>query len=131
MVIVAGSGMATGGRVLHHLKFRLPDHRNTVLLSGYQAAGTRGRSLQEGAREIKIHGQMVPVHAHVETVDGLSAHADQSEILRWLRGFKRPPRHTYVVHGETGPAATLAAVIQRELGWNASVAPDAMTVPLP
>ena len=130
MVIIAGSGMATGGRVLHHLKYRLSDHRTTVLLAGYQAAGTRGRALQQGAREIKIHGQMVEVRAHVETIDGLSAHADQGEILRWLRGFQRPPRHTYVVHGEGGPAGVLASVIERELGWRASVAADGATVPL-
>jgi metallo-beta-lactamase family protein len=130
MVIIAGSGMATGGRVVHHLKYRLPDHRNTVLLTGYQAAGTRGRTLQDGARDIKIHGEMVPVKARVETVDGLSAHADQSEILRWLRGFRRPPAQTYLVHGESGPAATLAAVIERELGWRVSVAADGATVSL-
>ena len=130
MVIIAGSGMATGGRVLHHLKYRLPEHRNTVLLAGYQAAGTRGRSLQEGAREIRIHGQMVPVRARVETVEGLSAHADQSEILRWLRGFDRPPRHTYLVHGEARPAEALESAIRRELGWNVTVAQEG-TVRLP
>jgi len=131
MVIIAGSGMATGGRVLHHLKRRLPDHRNTVLLVGYQAAGTRGRSLQEGARFIRIHGEDVPVRAHVETVDGLSAHADQAELLRWMQGFARPPRQTYVVHGEPGPAQALAAAIRERLGWKADVAEDGATVDLP
>ena len=120
--------MATGGRVLHHLKYRLPDHRNTVLLAGFQAAGTRGRALQEGARTIKIHGELVDVRAQVATIDGLSAHADQSEILRWLRGFTHAPRQTYVVHGEPRPAHTLAATIERELGWRASVAVDGATV---
>jgi metallo-beta-lactamase family protein len=131
LVIIAGSGMATGGRVLHHLKRRLPDHRNTVLLVGYQAAGTRGRSLQEGARFLRIHGEDVPVRAHVETVDGLSAHADQQELLRWMRGFTRPPRQTWVVHGEPGPAQALAAAIREQLGWSADVAEDGATVDFP
>ncbi|WP_224242810.1 MBL fold metallo-hydrolase RNA specificity domain-containing protein [Hyalangium gracile] len=130
MVIIAGSGMATGGRVLHHLKWRLPDHRNTVLLVGYQAEGTRGRSLQEGARSLRIHGEDIPVRAHVETVDGLSAHADQSALLRWMRGFTRPPRQTYVVHGEPGPAQALAVAIREQLGWKADVAEDGATVEL-
>jgi len=131
MVIIAGSGMATGGRVLHHLKRRLPDHRNTVLLVGYQAAGTRGHSLQEGARFIRIHGEDVPVRAHVETLDGLSAHADQTELLRWMRGFARPPKQTYVVHGEPGPAQALAAAIREFLGWKVEVAADGAMVDLP
>jgi metallo-beta-lactamase family protein len=130
MVIIAGSGMATGGRVLHHLKQRLPDHRNTVLLVGYQAAGTRGRALQEGASAVRIHGQDVPVRARVETVDGLSAHADQGELLRWMRGFRRPPKQTYVVHGEPGPSQALAAAIRAQLGWNADVAQESATIPL-
>ncbi|MBL9100941.1 MAG: MBL fold metallo-hydrolase [Myxococcales bacterium] len=130
MVIIAGSGMATGGRVLHHLKQRLPDHRTTVLLAGYQAAGTRGRSLQDGAATLRIHGQDIPVRARVETIHGLSAHADRQELLRWLRGFKRAPRQTYVVHGEPPAAEALAATIRAELGWAASVAVDGATVPL-
>ena len=130
MVIIAGSGMATGGRVLHHLKHRLPDHRNTVLLTGYQAVGTRGRALQEGARELRIHGEMVPVRAQVATIDGLSAHADQGEILRWLSGFEKPPRQTWLVHGEDHSAQALAAVIREKLKWQVSVAVDQATVPL-
>ncbi len=130
MVIIAGSGMATGGRVLYHLKQRLPDYRNTVLLVGYQAEGTRGRALLDGAATIKIHGRFLPVKAHVANIDGLSAHADQSEILRWLGGFVRAPRLTYVVHGEAGSAAALAAAIRERLGWHAEVAADGATVPL-
>jgi metallo-beta-lactamase family protein len=130
LVIIAGSGMATGGRVLHHLKHRLPDHRNTVLLVGYQAEGTRGRALQEGAKFIKIHGETVPVRARVETIDGLSAHADRNEILRWLRGFRRPPARTYVVHAESSAATALARTIERDLGWPAAVAADGETVPV-
>jgi metallo-beta-lactamase family protein len=131
LVIIAGSGMATGGRVLHHLKRRLPDHRNTVLLVGYQAEGTRGRALQDGAPAIKIHGEMIPVRARVATVDGLSAHADRNEILRWLRGFRRPPAQTYVVHAEARAADALAATIHAELGWSVGVARDGEAVPIP
>jgi metallo-beta-lactamase family protein len=130
LVIIAGSGMATGGRVLHHLKRRLPDHRNTVLLVGYQAAGTRGRALQDGARAVKIHGEMIPVKARVETINGLSAHADRREILRWMRGFKSPPRQTYVVHAEDHAASALAELVHRELGWPVAVARDGEVVPL-
>lgn len=130
LVIIAGSGMATGGRVLHHLKHRLPDHRSTVLLTGFQAMGTRGRALQEGARTVRIHGEDVPVRAQVATVDGLSAHADQRELRRWLGGFRRPPSRTWVVHGEPRASAALADLIQRELGWRAEVAEDGATVPL-
>jgi metallo-beta-lactamase family protein len=130
MIIVAGSGMATGGRILHHLKHRLPDHRNTILLTGFQAAGTRGRALAEGAREIKIHGELVPVRAEVATLSGLSAHADRADLLRWLRGFRRPPRRTFVVHGEPGASAALAATIREELGWRADAAQDGASVSL-
>lgn len=130
VVFIAGSGMAAGGRVLHHLKFRLPDHRNTVLLTGFQAAGTRGRALLEGARTVRIHGEDIPVRARVEVINGLSAHADQNELLRWLGGFERPPLHTYLVHGEPEASRTLAGVIERELGWDVSIAVDGATVPL-
>jgi metallo-beta-lactamase family protein len=129
-IIIAGSGMVSGGRVMHHLKERLPDERTTVLLSGYQAAGTRGRLLQEGASTLRIHGQDVPVRARVETITGLSAHADQPEILRWLRGFRRPPRQTWVVHGEPPAAGALARVITRELGWKADVATESLVAEL-
>jgi metallo-beta-lactamase family protein len=130
MVIVAGSGMATGGRVLHHLERLLPDERTTVLLAGFQAAGTRGRSLQEGARALRMHGRDVPVRARVEMLDGLSAHADREEILRWLSGFTQPPRQTHVVHGEDAAAESLAFAIRERLGWRASVAQDGARVPL-
>lgn len=116
-IVISASGMATGGRVLHHLKAALPDRRNTVLFVGFQAEGTRGRQLTDGARETKIHGALIPVAATVERLDSMSAHADQREILRWLHGFTRPPRMTYLVHGEPGPMATLKQVIEAELGW--------------
>jgi metallo-beta-lactamase family protein len=115
-VVVAASGMATGGRVLHHLARVLPDARNTVLFVGYQAAGTRGRSLVEGAPSVKIHGQQVPVSARIERIDAMSAHADSAEILRWLRGFASPPAATYIVHGEPPAMDALQAAVARELG---------------
>lgn len=130
LAIISASGMATGGRILHHLKLRLPDPRTTVLLVGFQSIGTRGRALQEGARRVRIHGQDVPVRARVETLDGLSAHADREEILRWLSGFRRPPTQTYIVHGEPQPAQSLADALQTRLRWEAKVARDGETVPL-
>jgi metallo-beta-lactamase family protein len=120
-VIISASGMATGGRVLHHLIAFAPDHRNTVLLSGFQAAGTRGRRLLQGEREIKIFGQWVPVQAEVVELPMLSAHADADEILRWLSGFRRPPRRVFVVHGEPEASDALRVRIARELGWDACV----------
>jgi metallo-beta-lactamase family protein len=130
MIIIAASGMATGGRILHHLKMRLSDERTTVLLPGFQAEGTRGRKLQEGEREVRIHGQDVPVCATIEVLHGLSAHADRDEILRWLGGFTRAPRQTYVVHGEPPAARGLAEAIHTRLGWKVTVAADGATVPL-
>lgn len=116
-IIISSSGMATSGRILHHLKFRLPDPRNSVLLVGYQAVGTRGQRLLNGEREIKIHGEWVPVRATVRNIPGLSAHADYREILTWLGHFKSPPRMTFIVHGEAEAGAALAEHIQKELGW--------------
>jgi metallo-beta-lactamase family protein len=128
VVIIAGSGMATGGRVLHHLQRGLPDPRNTVLLVGYQAVGTRGRSLHDGAPTIRMYGQDVPVRARVVAVDGLSAHADRSDLLRWLDGFAAPPAATWVVHGEPPAAAALANAIAQRPGWRVAVAEDGATV---
>jgi metallo-beta-lactamase family protein len=129
-IIVAGSGMATGGRILHHLKRRLPEVSTTVLFVGYQAAGTRGRLLRDGAPQIKMLGEVVPVRAAITASDTYSAHADRDEILRWLRGFTRPPGMTWVVHGEPPAAQALRAVIERELGWRAGVAEDGARVPV-
>lgn len=130
VIIISASGMATGGRVLHHMKRRLPERRTTVVLVGFQAAGTRGRRLQEGAREIRIHGQEWPVRATVETLNGLSAHADQSELLRWLKAFDRAPKGIYLVHGEPEGAKALAAEIEEQLGWKARPARDGENVPI-
>jgi metallo-beta-lactamase family protein len=129
MVVIAGSGMVTGGRVLHHLERRLGDPRNTVLLAGYQGAGTRGRRLQDGSETVRIYGRDLPVRARVVTVDGLSAHADRDDLLAWLSGFSPPPAHTYVVHAEAAGANALVAALEGR-GWSASVAVDGATVPL-
>lgn len=116
-IVISSSGMATGGRVLHHLSRALPDPRNTVLFAGFQSPGTRGRSLVDGASFVRIHGQEVPVGARVENLESLSAHADAGEVLRWLRGFKAPPALTCLVHGEPVAMDALKARIERELGW--------------
>jgi metallo-beta-lactamase family protein len=119
-LIVSASGMATGGRVLHHLRHLLPDHRNTVLIVGFAAEGTRARDLANGARVIKIHGEYVPVRAEVVEVDAFSAHADADDVLAWLAGAPQPAV-AYVVHGEPSAAAALRDRIDRELGWTAVV----------
>lgn len=121
-ILLSASGMATGGRILHHLRRRLPDPKTTVLFVGFQADGTRGRALQDGKKEIKMFGEMIPVKAKIKTIDGFSAHADQSEILRWLGNFEKAPRKTYVVHGEPGASAVLADLIKDKLNWNVAVA---------
>jgi metallo-beta-lactamase family protein len=118
-IVISSSGMATGGRVLHHLDAALPDSRNTVLFVGFQAAGTRGRTLVDGARQVKIHGRFVNVLARIERLDSMSAHADAGEILRWLRTFQAPPDITYLVHGEPHAQDVLKGRIESELGWKA------------
>jgi metallo-beta-lactamase family protein len=122
-VILSASGMATGGRVLHHLRKFAPDPRNTILFTGFQAAGTRGAAMVAGERTIKMHGEYVPVRAEVENLAMLSAHADADEIMRWLRNFSHPPRMTFVTHGEPTAADTLRRRIQDERGWRATT-PD-------
>jgi metallo-beta-lactamase family protein len=120
-IIISASGMATGGRVLHHLKRYAPDPRNTILFSGFQAAGTRGAAMLGGAESVKIHGEYVPVRAEVADLPMLSAHADAEEILRWLRGFEQAPRMTYITHGEPTASDVLRRRIQDELGWTCKV----------
>jgi len=119
-ILISASGMATGGRILHHLARRLPDERTTVLLVGFQAQGTRGWRLQNAAETLRIHGEEVPVRAHVASVTGFSAHADEAELCRWLSGLPSPPRLTFLVHGE---ATALEAARQRmeKLGWRSEV----------
>lgn len=121
-IVISSSGMATGGRVLHHLAATLPRPENTVLFVGFQSAGTRGRLLLDGARTVRIHGRDVPVAARIARLDSMSAHADADEIMRWLRGFRRPPSATYIVHGEPAGSEALQRRISGELGWNAAIA---------
>jgi metallo-beta-lactamase family protein len=128
-IIVSASGMATGGRVVHHLKHRLPDPSAMVLLVGFQAVGTRGRSLLEGARQLRMHGRTVPVRAEVVGVDGFSVHADADGLLAWLASAPAP-RVVYVVHGEPTASQALAERIGSDLGWDAAVAGDGQTVDL-
>ena len=116
-IIISSSGMAAGGRVLHYLKAALPNPKHTVLFVGYQAAGTRGRQLLEGAGTVKIHGHLVPVAARIARIDSMSAHADADEIMRWLRQFTSPPSMTYIVHGEPAAQAALESRIAQELTW--------------
>jgi len=130
-VIIASSGMATGGRVVHHLFAGLPDPRNTVLFVGFQAAGTRGRQLVDGAQHVKMFGQHVPVKARIERIDGMSAHADAAEIVRWLRTFPRAPKTTYLVHGEIIAQEALKLRITKELGWNVEIPAHGQKVDLP
>ncbi len=120
-VIISASGMATGGRVLHHLKHYIDDRRNTVILPGFQAAGTRGDKLARGETEIKIHGQWIPVRAQIVQMHSMSAHADYGEILTWLENFTSPPRKTFIVHGEPTAAQSLKVKIQDKFDWNVTV----------
>lgn len=117
-VIISASGMATGGRILHHLKHYAGDRRNTILLTGFQAEGTRGAQLEHGAKELKFHGRMYPINARVEKIDGMSAHADYSEMLSWLRHFTRPPKKVFITHGEPAAAQSLKLKIEEAFGWN-------------
>ncbi len=130
-IVIASSGMATGGRVVHHLFAGLPDARNTVLFVGFQAAGTRGRMLIEGARYIRMFGQEIPVKANIAKLNGMSAHADSGEILRWLRTFPAPPKKTYLVHGEIEPQEALKASIEKELGWQVEIPVQGQKVEVP
>jgi metallo-beta-lactamase family protein len=120
-IIISASGMATGGRILHHLDRRLPDSRSAVLLVGFQAEGTNGRALQDGAQYLRLFGQEVPVRAEIVTLDQLSAHAGRNELLRWLSGFSAPPRQTFMVHGEPNALDALRAGIVTRFHWPVTV----------
>lgn len=122
-VVISASGMATGGRIMHHLRKRLPDERNTVIFVGYQSEGTRGRRLLDGEPEIKIFGEFVPVKAKIERLENLSAHADSKEILKWLGGFRRAPKTIFLVHGEPKAQEALKQKIVEKLGWHVEI-PD-------
>jgi metallo-beta-lactamase family protein len=120
-VIIAGSGMCTGGRIKHHLAHNIGRSENTILFVGYQAAGTLGRVIQNGAPEIRIHGQTHAVRARIERIDGFSAHADRDELFRWISALRRPPRRVFVVHGEPDAANAFAARLRADLSWPVSV----------
>ncbi|NOZ49801.1 MAG: MBL fold metallo-hydrolase [Chloroflexi bacterium] len=120
-IVLSASGMCTGGRILHHLKWRLPDKRNIVLFVGYQAEGSRGRLLLEGAETIKIHGEHIPVRAQIARADALSGHADENELLRWLTTFQRPPTRTFIVHGEMTSSQALQRTIHQRLQWKTTI----------
>jgi len=121
MIILSASGMATGGRVLHHLALYAGNHRNMIILTGFQAPGTRGATLASGAKTVRIHGREVEINAEVVQLQSASAHADANQILTWLRTMPKAPDQVYVVHGEPGPADLLRQRIQHELGWRATV----------
>ncbi|HTN42667.1 MAG TPA: MBL fold metallo-hydrolase [Nitrospiria bacterium] len=123
MIVISASGMATGGRVLHHIKAFAPDPRNTILFVGYQAGGTRGEAMTHGAPSVKIHGEYIPVRAEVVALEGLSAHADYAEIMDWLGHFDEPPAKTFITHGEPPAADALRHRIEEQRGWRCRV-PD-------
>lgn len=123
IIIISASGMATGGRILHHLKVFAPEPRNTILFTGYQAGGTRGARMINGETEIKIHGQNIPVRARIEMISNTSAHADYQEIIQWLEHFERPPKKVFITHGEAAAAASLKEKIEKRFGWSCFV-PD-------
>lgn len=120
-IIISASGMATGGRVLHHLKRYAPEQKNTIIFAGFQAPGTRGATMIGGAASIRIHGEDIPVRAEIQNLPMLSAHADADEIVRWCRGFAPAPRITFVTHGEPRPAEALSRRLEQELGWRCRV----------
>lgn len=120
-IVISASGMATGGRILHHLKVFAPDPRNTIMVTGYQVPGTRGAAIAAGQRFVRIYGEWIPINAQVANLAMLSAHADADELIRWASGFTAPPRQVFVVHGEPQPADTLRTRLDREFGWQATV----------
>jgi metallo-beta-lactamase family protein len=129
-IIISASGMATGGRVLHHIAQRAPDPRNAILLAGFQAEGTRGRALEEGAKTLRMYGEDVPVAAEVINLRQFSAHAGKSELMRWLTGLPAPPRQTYLVHGEPAASAALKFTIESNFRWRVSLPAYLQTVDL-
>jgi metallo-beta-lactamase family protein len=127
-VIIAGSGMCDGGRIRHHLRQRLPNPHTTVLMVGFQATGTLGRNLIDGARSVRLFGEDVPVRARIATLGGFSAHADQSALLGWLSHLRAAPRNLFLVHGEPRATGALAAAIKTRLGWDAQIPADVQRV---
>lgn len=120
-IVISASGMCDAGRIKYHLKYNLPRPECSILFTGFQAAGTLGRRLVDGSKNVRIFGEQIPVHASIHTVGGLSAHADQENLLDWLRGFSQPPRKTFIVHGEPGSAEAFACAIREQLQWPVSI----------
>src|SRR5690606_30969549 len=118
LVVISASGMCDAGRIKHHLRYNLGRRECAVVIAGFQAAGTLGRRLVDGARQVTLFGERIPVRARIHTIGGLSAHADQPALLDWLRGFGEPPRRTFVVHGESAASAAFVEAVERELGWS-------------
>ncbi len=129
-IIISSSGMATGGRILHHLRKRLPHPENTIMFVGYQVRGTRGRRILDGEETVRIHGEDVPVNAHIESVHGFSGHADYQVMLAWLLGFNRPPDVTFCVHGEPDASKSMAKKIRTRFGWDTVVPEEGQTFEL-
>ena len=120
-IIIAGSGMCTGGRIKHHLVNNIAGPQNTILFVGYQAVGTLGRIIVDGVEEVRIHGKMHPVRAKIEQIGGFSAHADRDEIHEWLSGLRQPPRRVFVVHGESDSAEAFGKFLRKKTGWDINV----------
>ena len=129
-IVISASGMLTGGRVLHHAIKILPNENATVIFVGYQAAGTTGRRIQNGEREVKIMKNWVPVRCHIERVEGFSAHADWKAVLRWLSGLNAPPKMVFTTHGEPEAAEAMAGHIRERFGWNVVVPQYEQTIEL-
>ncbi|MFI5105162.1 MAG: MBL fold metallo-hydrolase RNA specificity domain-containing protein, partial [Terriglobales bacterium] len=129
-IIVSSSGMVTGGRILHHLMHRLPDPKHLVIFIGFQAPGTRGAIIKSGAKSVRIFSQEVPIRARVAALEEFSDHADTEELLRWLKTFKKKPRTTFLVHGESEAASQLREAIISQLGWQVNIAQWLEKVPL-
>jgi metallo-beta-lactamase family protein len=130
MVILSASGMATGGRVLHHLAHHAGNHHNMIILTGYQAPGTRGDTLARGEKSLRIHGQDVAVQAEVVQLESASAHADAGQLMAWLAASPQPPRKVYVVHGDMAASDALRKRIEHGLGWSAMVPEQGSTWPV-
>lgn len=120
-IIISASGMAEGGRILHHIDHYGPKPENTIVFTGFQAAGTRGDRMLRGEKEIKIHGKMIPIHARIENLDSLSSHADYEELLNWLKNFKKAPKEVFLTHGEPEASVSLKAKIEQQFGWKVTV----------
>ena len=129
-IIISASGMGTGGRVVHHLRQMLPNPKHTIIMVGYQAIGTRGRALVDGANQVKMHGELVSVNARVEQIAEFSVHADASELISWLGGAKEAPKNVFVVHGEAGVAESFSDMVHQKLGWNSRAPKDGDSVEL-